>query len=83
MADGKKGRKVGRSKRNGHNQVYKLEHRHEKGHYKRVLAHLKRYGARKGEVLDKTAAEALKSYATQIGWLTKADGDIRNLTQAG
>lgn len=74
MAEGKKGRKVGRHKKSGANLAYIREQRHEKGHYRRILKHLQRYG-----VSDKAALASLRSYANKLNYFTKVEGDLRNL----
>ena len=61
MAEGKKGRKVGRSKRNGQSMAYKNESRREKSHVRRIIKHLNRYGD------DLVALKALKHYKTLAG----------------
>ena len=43
MAQGKKGRKVGRAKRNGQNARYINERRQPKSHLRRIKKHLKRF----------------------------------------
>jgi hypothetical protein len=60
-ANTKKQRKHGRNAKSGQNDAYKLEHRHEKSHVRRLSAHLLRYGKR-----DKKAVETLLWYATNV-----------------
>ena len=62
---GKKQRKHDRNrKRSGHNARYIAEHRHEKSHIRRILAHLKRYST---TLKDLVAEEALKRYKLKAG----------------
>lgn len=63
MAKQSKGAKVGRSKRNGQNDRYKLEHRHEKSHFARLVKHF--LSGRAG--LDTMSAASLMHYAVIVG----------------
>lgn len=62
MADkNSKSSKRDRQRKSGQNLSYKAEHRHEKGHVKRLIRHFERYG------YAKDAADALMKYATILG----------------
>jgi hypothetical protein len=54
-------RKYGRNRKSGQNIAYKLEHRREKSHVRRIKRHLLRYGR------DEAACSALIRYATDVG----------------
>lgn len=43
MAEGRKGRKIGRSKRNGQALRYKNERRRERSHVRRISKHLEKH----------------------------------------
>lgn len=59
-ANQKKQRKYDRNRKSGQNGAYKLEHRQEKSHIKRIKAHLARYG------YSESAKVALLHYAGQV-----------------
>jgi hypothetical protein len=61
MANQKKGQKVGRNLKSGQNMAYKAEHRHEKGHVRRLKKHIKKQG------VTKEVEVALIKFATAAG----------------
>jgi hypothetical protein len=62
MPGPKKSSKADRKRKSGQNGAYKLEHRHEKSHIRRIKNHVKRYG-----VTDNVAVAHLMRIAEGLG----------------
>lgn len=60
-SQGRKGRKIGRSKRNGHAAAYKNEKRREKSHARRIAKHLRHHHN------DNYAKQMLRQYQIAAG----------------
>jgi hypothetical protein len=76
MAEQKKSRKHSRNRKSGQNLVYKAEHRHEKGHVRRIKRHLNRYGFG-----DAVASKALMDYAVNVN--LHAVNSVKEFMKAG